>query len=256
MYGREERYRNTPEYEADNPGGYDPYGSPRQPQQRSDDEDRQMGAGRRQSPSSRAPRPPRPGGYQDGYPPAPQRSGGRWTEDDVARYDYDEAHRYHGPGVARGGRGIAGSGRPTPYGAVPDWDYGGRRYDEDRGLIDRAGDEIASWFGDEQAERRREMDHRGRGPSGYTRSDERIREDACDRLTDDWALDPSDLSVTVKSGEVAIDGHVADRQSKRRAEDCVDRVSGVKHVQNNLRIKPRSEISVGTATRSGGDTEG
>ena len=39
-----------------------------------------------------------------------------------------------------------------------------------------------SWFGDEDAARRRQQDHSGRGPSNYTRSDERIREDVCDRL--------------------------------------------------------------------------
>ncbi|MCR5870885.1 MULTISPECIES: DUF2171 domain-containing protein [unclassified Sphingomonas] len=35
----------------------------------------------------------------------------------------------------------------------------GYRYD-DRGFFDRAGDEVRSWFGDEDAERRREMDAR------------------------------------------------------------------------------------------------
>src|SRR3546814_4169656 len=30
--------------------------------------------------------------------------------------------------------------------------------DEDRGFFDRAGDEVRSWFGDEEAERRREHD--------------------------------------------------------------------------------------------------
>jgi len=35
----------------------------------------------------------------------------------------------------------------------------GYRY-EDRGFFDRAGDEVRSWFGDEEAERRREMDAR------------------------------------------------------------------------------------------------
>lgn len=35
-----------------------------------------------------------------------------------------------------------------------------RRGEEDRGFMDRAGDEVRSWFGDEEAERRRERDAR------------------------------------------------------------------------------------------------
>lgn len=42
--------------------------------------------------------------------------------------------------------------------------YERRPYDrwetEDRGLLDRAGDELRSWFGDEEAERRRRRDYR------------------------------------------------------------------------------------------------
>ena len=42
----------------------------------------------------------------------------------------------------------------------------GSRYDaDDRDMFDRAGDEVRSWFGDDEAERRREMDER-RGYSG------------------------------------------------------------------------------------------
>ena len=44
----------------------------------------------------------------------------------------------------------------------------GRR--EDRGFFDRAGDEVASWFGDEEAERRRREDQRmGERERGYGR---------------------------------------------------------------------------------------
>lgn len=40
-----------------------------------------------------------------------------------------------------------------------DWDRNrDRDHDDDRGFFDRAGDEIKSWFGDEEAERRRRMD--------------------------------------------------------------------------------------------------
>ena len=111
----------------------------------------------------------------------------------------------------------------------------------DRDWFDRATDEVTSWFGDEDAERRRRMDKlrdrnfRGRGPKAYRRSDERIREDINDRLTDHAYLDASDIEVMVKEGEVTLTGKVLDRTDKRLAEDVAESVSGVKHVQNNLR---------------------
>ena len=112
---------------------------------------------------------------------------------------------------------------------------GGRQ--QERGFFERAGDEIASWFGDDEAQRRREQDYRGHGPSDYTRSDERIREDVNDRLTDDPRVDARKVSVAVKDGEVTLTGSVSSREAKRRAEDVIDRLSGVKHVQNNLRVE-------------------
>jgi len=59
-----------------------------------------------------------------------------------------------------------------------------RDYDrDDRGFFERAGDEVASWFGDEDAERRRredarrfgEDDRRTRRPSTFTGDDEYAR---------------------------------------------------------------------------------
>lgn len=107
----------------------------------------------------------------------------------------------------------------------------------DRGFMARAGDEVASWFGDDQAAMRREQDHRGRGPGNYTRSDQRILEDACDRLTEDRRIDASGITVSVDQGELTLEGNVSSRSQKRQAEDCVEDVSGVKHVQNNLRVQ-------------------
>src|SRR5690606_9719058 len=122
----------------------------------------------------------------------------------------------------------------SPYGNYPR--TGRPDYDaEDRGLFDRAGDEIMSWFGDRDARRRRELDHRGRGPKNYMRSDDRIQEDVNDRLTADVWLDASEIEVNVAEGEVTLAGTVDDRAAKRRAEDCADSISGVRHVQNNLR---------------------
>lgn len=112
---------------------------------------------------------------------------------------------------------------------------------EDRGFWDRASDEVASWFGDDEAERRRDRDHarnhRGRGPKGYVRSDERINDEVHHRLTDDSWLDASHIDVAVKDGEVTLSGHVEDRYAKHRAEHCVEDILGVKHVQNNLRVQ-------------------
>jgi hypothetical protein len=78
--------------------------------------------------------------------------------------------------------------------------------------------------------------HRGKGPSGYQRSDERLRELVCDSLTDDDQLDASRIEVGVTGGEVTLSGMVDDRQAKRAAEDCAYSVSGVRDVQNRLRV--------------------
>lgn len=129
-----------------------------------------------------------------------------------------------------GGQGFGRDYRDHGYG-----DYG-RDRDNDRGFFEKAGDEIASWFGDEDAARRRDADHRGRGPKDYIRSDERIRDDVNDRLTDDWRVDASNIAVTVDKGEVTLNGTVSARTAKRRVEDIVEDISGVKHVQNNLRV--------------------
>jgi hypothetical protein len=81
------------------------------------------------------------------------------------------------------------------------------------------------------------VSHVGKGPKGYTRSDERIREDVCDRLSDDDEVDASEISVTVKGGEVTLEGTVTDRHSKHRAEDIAESVSGVRDVSNRLRTR-------------------
>tara|TARA_R110002050_G_scaffold213841_2_gene350155 strand:- start:68515 stop:69183 length:669 start_codon:yes stop_codon:yes gene_type:complete len=79
-------------------------------------------------------------------------------------------------------------------------------------------------------------EHRGKGPKGYKRSDERIREDVCDRLADDDHLDATHISVAVNNGEVTLEGSIGSRRDKRRAEDCAESISGVSHCQNNLRV--------------------
>jgi len=90
------------------------------------------------------------------------------------------------------------------------------------------------WEGSQQMRR---QSFAGRGPQGYRRSDERISEDINEELTTDDELDASGISVEVKNGEVLLKGSVTDRQSKRRAEEIAESCSGVKDVQNQIRVK-------------------
>ena len=78
--------------------------------------------------------------------------------------------------------------------------------------------------------------YRGRGPKNYQRSDDRIREEVCERLTMDHDVDASDIEVTVSDGVIVLNGSVSERHAKRIAEDICDSVRGVKDVQNNLRV--------------------
>ena len=113
----------------------------------------------------------------------------------------------------------------------------------DRGWWDKTRDEVSSWFGDDDAERRRRMDrlrtgsNRGKGPKGYERSPERIREDVCERLSYDDQVDASDIEVKVNGNEVTLDGTVDSREARHRAEDIIEAIPGVTHVQNNLRVQ-------------------
>jgi osmotically-inducible protein OsmY len=94
----------------------------------------------------------------------------------------------------------------------------------------------------------------GKGPRDYTRSDDRIREDVCDRLSWDDEVDASDITVTVSQGEVTLEGNVPDRHSKRRAEDISEVVMGVKDVHNRLKANKGLIQEVGDKIM-GRDTE-
>jgi len=78
----------------------------------------------------------------------------------------------------------------------------------------------------------------GRGPKGYRRSDERIHEDICERLTEHPSIDASDVEVTVSDGDVTLTGRVESRTVKHLTENMVETVSGVKEVHNQLRVMP------------------
>ena len=86
--------------------------------------------------------------------------------------------------------------------------------------------------------------HRGKGPSGFARSDERIKEMVCEVLTDHDDIDATHIDITVKNGEVVLAGTVEDRHQKRLAEDIVEQCAGVKDVQNQIRVGVDKKSSV------------
>jgi hypothetical protein len=99
-----------------------------------------------------------------------------------------------------------------------------------------------------------EKNYSGRGPRGYQRGDERIREDICERLTEDPRIDASDVEVQVANAEVTLAGSVRTRDEKHFTESVVERIIGVREVNNNLKVRPPDEV-LGTA-RSGASVLG
>ncbi|MFC4173206.1 CBS domain-containing protein [Microvirga sp. GCM10011540] len=167
---------------------------------------------------------------------------------------------YQNYGDEYAGRGSAGSGfHPPRYGASTITGERARPGDDSSETDRRMQDRERTWslvnerrdhsnYGSGPGNNRfsndatgsfgevRRGEHSGRGPRNYQRSDDRIREDINERLTDDPLIDASEIEVTVENREVTLSGTVRDRGERRRAEDLAESVSGVNHVQNNLRV--------------------
>ena len=77
---------------------------------------------------------------------------------------------------------------------------------------------------------------RGVGPRGYTRPDERIREDISDALTEADDIDASGITVEVADGVATLGGRVEQRWMKHRAEDLADACTGVRDVRNSIQV--------------------
>jgi len=77
----------------------------------------------------------------------------------------------------------------------------------------------------------------GRGPKGYRRSSERIREEISDRLMTHPDIDASDIEVRVGDGIVTLTGTVEDRHEKRLAEYIAEDALGVDDVDNQLKVR-------------------
>ena len=137
---------------------------------------------------------------------------------------------YEGEGYMSGGWSGGSRARDDRGGGFRLNDYGDfNRGDYSRGDRGGYGYASASDYGTRPS-------HRGKGPKNYQRSDDRIREDVCERLFVDDDVDASDIEVAVNGATVTLSGTVHDRFEKRRAEDIAESVLGVRDVQNQIRV--------------------
>lgn len=84
-----------------------------------------------------------------------------------------------------------------------------------------------------------QVNHKGKGPKSYRRTDDRILEDINERMCDNPYLDASDIEVSVSNGDVVISGVVENRGAKKLAADIGEGVSGVNNVENRIKVKVR-----------------
>jgi hypothetical protein len=172
--------------------------------------------------------------YSSDYSYDPRRRAGYRVDDDLTARgdDYGQAD-YSGDYAYDPERG-----RAYRRFSEDDRDYGRRmdegeyrRSDAPRSWMDRAGAFLA---GDTRHDGRPDARRaRRRGPS-----DRVLWAVIVERLEDERRLDLSDVDVIVDDGEVTLNGTVRRKEDKRRIEDIAD-IDGVRHVQNNLRIRDR-----------------
>lgn len=125
-----------------------------------------------------------------------------------------------------------------PYGALRGG-YGGQpRFEEDhRGPVSFSRSDMGFGWRERDARDEPRGPHYGKGPKGYKRSDERIREEVCETIAQQGWIDASDVEVNVDDGVVTLSGTVAERGDKRGLEQLAERVYGVDEVRNEIRLR-------------------
>ena len=157
----------------------------------------------------------------------------RGGNQDESNYGYGRGGRQQFPRYGRegGSSGTSMYGRSAGQGNEPRGEE--QRYSSSGQSQSGSGSQSGS-FGERMGE------HHGKGPKGYQRSDERIKELICERLHDDPQIDPSEVTINVQGGKVTLEGTVDSRQTKNAIEDVAEQF-GVQDVQNNLRVQRTSQ---------------
>src|SRR5215216_502085 len=159
------------------------------------------------------------GGYGTGGFGHQVGSGSAWQQGNPGMYGQGTGYS-QGTGYGQGsgyGQGTFGQGGPG---------YGQQGYGQQ-----------GFGYGQQRQDYTQRGQHSGRGPKGYRRSDDRIREDVNEELTRHPDIDASEIDVRVENGEVTLSGTVEERRDKRLAEDIVERIAGVTDVHNQVRVR-------------------
>lgn len=174
--------------------------------------------------------------------------------------DMRSADRYRTRGGDDDGPGLYGGAEDFGHAGMQErFDYGAERHPYPSGgdggmwsrsrSSDRAG---TAWAYEQGSQWGSGMQsHRGKGPKNYSRSDDRIREDVCEYLMQDADVDASEIEVKVASGEVTLSGTVNSKDEKRRAEDAIERISGVKDIHNELHVESSSSNTTSRSATNG-----
>jgi osmotically-inducible protein OsmY len=193
--------------------------------------------------------------YEDRYP-------GRGEEPGQSRYSESQFGQRRSPRDERYGSGDFGyewgrRGEPSfgedddespRYFGTGNYSEGGTHYTG--GFDERSTRESTTGYargdygyGYESTDRNREsrrpgMFQRGfkRGPKGYQRSDERLKEDISERLMQAHDVDSSEVTVNVEAGKVTLEGTVPSRYMKHYIEDLADACPGVQDIDNRIRV--------------------
>src|SRR5665647_2618729 len=118
-----------------------------------------------------------------------------------------------------------------PYSSRPG--ISGNNQDQESEFTDKQKGQAPSHFSDEwsndnRSEASHEPNHWGKGPKGYTRSDERIQEEVCEMLTQSYTIDATNILVEVRAGRVFLRGSVDDQASRRKAGKMIKQLIGVR----------------------------
>lgn len=73
--------------------------------------------------------------------------------------------------------------------------------------------------------------------------DEQIYNEVCEALTKDSSIDASDIQVSVNDGIVTLSGTVSERLTKLMVEECLNKVSNINAIINNLHLPLRTQIT-------------